>query len=69
MWLILARRTSGRGCLKFYRGSATSKLMFPKRQVDFCLNVGIHHSTLSLWLQGKIKGHYVGVEATIEEWL
>lgn len=30
---------------------------------------GIHHSTLSLWLQGKIKGHYVKIEETIEEWL
>jgi len=30
---------------------------------------GIHHSTLSLWLQGKIKGHYVKVDETMEEWL
>lgn len=33
------------------------------------LKAGIHHSTLSLWLQGKIKGHYVKIEETIEEWL
>lgn len=29
----------------------------------------MHHSTLSLWLQGKVKGHNVGIEESIEEWL
>jgi hypothetical protein len=47
---------------------ATSRSMFPKRLVRFSYS-GIHHSTLSLWLQGKIKGHFVKVEETIEEWL
>jgi hypothetical protein len=31
--------------------------------------LGIHHSTLSLWLQGKIKGHFVKIEENIQEWL
>lgn len=31
--------------------------------------VGIHHSTLSLWLQGKVKGHMVKVGETIENYL
>ena len=31
--------------------------------------LGIHHTTLSLWRQGKVKGHKVGVEKIIEEWL
>lgn len=30
---------------------------------------GIHHSTLCLWLQGKIKGHHVKIEETLEAWL
>jgi transcriptional regulator with XRE-family HTH domain len=30
---------------------------------------GVHHSTLSLWLQGKIKGHVVKVEETLDQWL
>ncbi len=49
---------------------------FGYKQVDvsketgrFLFTAGIHHSTLSLWLQGKIKGHYVKIEETIEEWL
>lgn len=31
--------------------------------------VGIHHSSLSLWLQGKIKGHVVKITETIENYL
>lgn len=31
--------------------------------------LGIHHSTLSLWLQGKVKGHMVKVGETIENYL
>tara|TARA_B110000285_G_C15024585_1_gene563445 strand:- start:245 stop:544 length:300 start_codon:yes stop_codon:yes gene_type:complete len=30
---------------------------------------GIHHSSLSLWLQGKIKGHVVKITETIENYL
>ena len=41
--------------------------MYQKKQVKF--NLDIHHSTLSLWLQGKIKGHQVRTEETIEQWL
>ena len=32
-------------------------------------NIGIHHSSLSLWLQGKIKGHVVKITETIENYL
>ena len=31
--------------------------------------LGIHHSSLSLWLQGKIKGHMVKISETIENYL
>ena len=31
--------------------------------------IGIHHSSLSLWLQGKIKGHMVKISETIENYL
>lgn len=30
---------------------------------------GIHHSSLSLWLQGKIKGHMVKIADTIEQYI
>lgn len=33
------------------------------------ISIGIHHSTLSLWLQGKVKGHMVKVGETIENYL
>lgn len=39
------------------------------KQVDVSKETGIHHSTLSLWLQGKIKGHQVRVEDILDEWL
>ena len=29
----------------------------------------MHHSSLSLWIQGKIRGHQVGIDETIENWL
>ena len=29
----------------------------------------MHHSTLCLWLQGKIKGHQVKIEETLSNWL
>ena len=29
----------------------------------------MHHSTLCLWLQGKIKGHQVKIEETLSHWL
>ncbi len=28
------------------------------KQVDLARETGIHHSTLSLWLQGKSKNHH-----------
>ena len=31
--------------------------------------LGIHHSSLSLWLQGKIKGHMVKISDSIESYL
>ena len=31
--------------------------------------IGIHHSSLSLWLQGKIKGHVVKITETLENYL
>lgn len=39
------------------------------RYITFTLFIGVHHSTLSLWLQGKIKGHVVKVEETLDQWL
>jgi DNA transposition AAA+ family ATPase len=39
------------------------------KQVDVAREAGIHHSTLSLWLQGKVKGHYIKIEDTLTEWL
>jgi len=42
---------------------------FGYKQVDVSKETNIHHSTLSLWLQGKIKGHQVRIEETIENWL
>jgi hypothetical protein len=37
--------------------------------VDVAKETGIHHSTLSLWLQGKVKGHFIKIEDTLNEWL
>jgi len=37
--------------------------------VDVARETGIHHSTLSLWLQNKLKGSQVKIEETLEEWL
>ena len=39
------------------------------KQVDGAREAGIHHSTLSLWLQGKVKGHHIKIEDTLAEWL
>ena len=36
------------------------------KQVEVARETGIHHSSLSLWLQGKIKGHMVKIADTIE---
>lgn len=37
--------------------------------VNYSYFTGIHHSSLSLWLQGKIKGHMVKITETIENYL
>ena len=34
---------------------------FNIKQVDVAKETGIHHSTLSLWLQGKVKGHFIKI--------
>ena len=39
------------------------------KQVEVARETGIHHSSLSLWLQGKIKGHMVKISETIESYL
>lgn len=39
------------------------------KQVDVARETGVHHSTLSLWLMGKVKGHHVRVAETIESYL
>ncbi|CDW89370.1 swi snf-related matrix-associated actin-dependent regulator of [Stylonychia lemnae] len=39
------------------------------KQVEVARETGIHHSSLSLWLQGKIKGHMVKISETIENYL
>jgi predicted transcriptional regulator len=39
------------------------------KQVEVARETGIHHSSLSLWLQGKIKGHMVKIADTIEHYL
>lgn len=36
---------------------------------EFLTAIGIHHSSLSLWLQGKLKGHQARIEDAIEAWL
>ena len=40
-----------------------------QQQYYFIHSLGIHHSSLSLWLQGKIKGHMVKISETIESYL
>lgn len=42
---------------------------FELKQVQVSKETGIHHSSLSLWLQGKIRGHQVGIDETIENYL
>lgn len=42
---------------------------FGYKQVDVSKETGIHHSTLSLWLQGKVKGNQARIKETVEEWL
>jgi transcriptional regulator with XRE-family HTH domain len=39
------------------------------KQVEVARETGIHHSSLSLWLQGKIKGHMVKIADTVEQYL
>jgi len=39
------------------------------KQVDVARETGIHHSTLSLWLQGKLKGNNSKIEEQIDTWL
>jgi len=39
------------------------------KQVDVAKETGIHHSTLSQWLQNKAKSNTAKLEETIENWL
>lgn len=39
------------------------------KQIDLAKETGIHHSTLSLWLQGKVKGTTIKIDEQIEKWL
>lgn len=39
------------------------------KQVDVAKETGVHHSTLSQWLQGKAKGNMTRLEEQIENWL
>ena len=39
------------------------------KQVDIAKETGIHHSTLSLWLQDKAKGHKANIEEALEKYL
>jgi len=39
------------------------------KQVDIAKETGIHHSTLSLWLQDKAKGHKSNIEDALEKYL
>lgn len=39
------------------------------KQVDVAREAGINHSTLSLWLQGSVKGNYINIEGDLAEWL
>ena len=39
------------------------------KQVEVARETGIHHSSLSLWLQGKIKGHVVKITETVDNYL
>ena len=39
------------------------------KQVDVAREAGINHFTLSLWLQGSVKGNYINIEGDLAEWL
>ena len=39
------------------------------KQMDIAKETGIHHSTLSLWLQEKVKGHKVHIQESIQHYL
>ena len=39
------------------------------KQVDVAREAGINHSTLSLWMQGSVKGNYINIEGDLAEWL
>ena len=50
-----------------------NKLTLQEKQVKLFFDElylqGIHHSTLSLWLQGKLKGNSIKIEDILETWL
>lgn len=39
------------------------------KQVDVARETGVNHSSLSLWIQGKLKGHAVKITEAIENYL
>ena len=39
------------------------------KQVDIAREAQIHHSTLSLWLQDKVRGHKISIEDSLEKYL
>lgn len=39
------------------------------KQIDLAKETNVHHSTLSLWLQGKVKGTQIKIEDQMEKWL
>lgn len=39
------------------------------KQVDVARETGINHSSLSLWLRGRLEGHQAKVPDTIEKYL
>ena len=40
---------------------------FNFKQIEVAKETGIHHSTLSLWLYGKVKGRFIRIDETMEE--
>ena len=72
----MVRKTQEPEFLKLSTSMESNRLKSRGKQVNHlapnfrnirCL--GMHHSTLCLWLQGKIKGHHVKIEETLEQWL
>lgn len=37
--------------------------------MDLAREIGIHHSTLSLWMQNKNKGHSQRIDDLLEKWV